>query len=149
MALTMTQLRSLLDVDEPNYSTLAGLLSRDDIPNLEKLVQGNDAMLASKAAYAITLIDDAAAVRALDVAVSSPRDTVRVASAAGLRNLSGFDVTAVAERLLSDSDVGVRKSAIKSAQALGIDALRPKLEALANTDPEPGIRALAKEALRR
>ena len=147
MALTMTQLRSMLNAEEPNYSTLTGVLSRDDLFNLEKLVQENDAMLAPKAAYAITLIDDAAAVRAIDTAAASARDTVRLASAAGLANLSGFDVTAVAERLLSDADVGVRKLAVKSVHGLRIDALKPKLEALAARDPEPGIRSLAKRAL--
>jgi hypothetical protein len=147
MALTTTQLRSLLDPDEPDYKKLAALLHPDDLPLLSDLVQGEDAMLAAKAAYAITLVHDDSALQALDVAAASRFEIVRVAAAGGLKNLRGFDVQNVAEQLLADADTGVRKQAIKSAKTLGMSALAPALQALASNDSEPGIRALAADAL--
>ncbi len=147
MALSATELRSILDSDEPDYKQLAAVLQPDDLPQLVELVGGADAMLASKAAYAITLVHDESALQALDTAAASRFATVRLALAAGLKNMRGFDVTSVAQQLLADADVGVRKLAIKSAKTLGVSALTPALEALASNDSEPGIRALATDAL--
>lgn len=149
MALTLTQLKALLDPEEPNYAQLEKQLTPGDVPNLLTLIKNADAMLASKAAYALTLIHDASAVQALGDAAVSPHDIVRVASAAGLRNMKGLAVSPVAERLLSDMDAGVRKSAIRAAQELQLQELTPRLEAIANQDPETGLRALARDALRR
>jgi hypothetical protein len=104
-------------------------------------------MLASKAAYCISLVHDVAALSALESAAASPIEAVRVASAAGLKNLRGFDVKDVAERLLADADVGVRKLAIKSAASLGVSDFEPTLRELAARDAEPGIRSLAQSAL--
>ncbi len=147
MALTMEQLHSLLDPDEPNYVKAAAVLAPDDVPGLLDLVRGADPMLGSKAAYAISLIQDAAAVPAMDTAASSAHDVVRIAAAAALRNLVGLAVEPVAERLLGDADVGVRRSAIKSVRSLKLAALKPRLQSLADRDPDPGIRALASDAL--
>ena len=147
MALSATELRSILDSEEPDYKQLAAVLQPDDLPQLVELVGGADAMLASKAAYAITLVHDESALQALNTAAASRFETVRLASAAGLKNMRGFDVTSVAQQLLADADVGVRKLAIKSAKTLGVSALTPTLEALANNDSVPGIRELATDAL--
>jgi len=147
MALSPEQLRALLDPDEPNYSTMATLLAPDDIPGLSALVNGNDAMLASKAAYAMTLIPDAAVIETVKAAASNPNAAVRVAFASGLRNLGGYDVDGVVLQLLDDQDAGVRKTATNTAGLLESPGLKAKLRSVAEADPEPGIRALAKRAL--
>jgi HEAT repeat protein len=147
MALAMDELKAMLAAEEPDYKKLAALLQPDDLPQLTELVKGDDAMLASKAAYCISLVHDEAALGALETASASPIEAVRVASAAGLKNLRGFDVKNVAERLLADADVGVRKLAIKSAASLGASDFEPTLRELAAKDSEPGIRSLAQTAL--
>ena len=147
MALTTEQLRALLDPDEPNYATMATLLAPDDIPGLTALVNGKDAMLASKAAYAMTLIPDAAVLESVKSAAASSSAAVRVAFAAGLRNLGGYDVDGVVLQLLDDQDAGVRKTATRTAGLLDSPGLRAKLRSVAEQDPEPGIRAIAKRAL--
>ena len=147
MALEINELRSLLNRYEPDFRKLAAILQPDDLPQLIELVQGNERTLAARAAYAITLVHDEAAVAALDTAANSSVDTVRIAAASGLKHLKGFDVADLARRLLADEDLGVRKLAIKSAKALGLDALKPALEAVASNDAEPGLRDLANEAL--
>jgi len=147
MALSKDELKALIEADEPDYKKLAAVLQPGDLPQLTEIVRGNDAMLASKAAYCISLVHDQSALSALETASESPVEAVRVASAAGLSNLRGFDVKAVAERLLADADVGVRKLAIKSAASLGVNDFEPKLRELAANDAEPGIRSLAQSAL--
>jgi len=147
MALAADELRALLNTYEPDFRKLAALLQADDLTQLSELVQGDDRLLAARAAYAITLVHDESAIAALDTAASSPVDTVRIAAASGLKHLKGFDVTELAQRLLADADLGVRKLAIRSAKELGIDALKPALQEVASKDAEPGLRALAHEAL--
>jgi HEAT repeat protein len=147
MALTTEQLRALLDPEEPNYSTMATLLAPDDLEGLAALVKGPDPMLASKAAYAMTLIPDEATVTAVKAAVASPHEVVRIAFAAGLPNLGQHGVDAIALQLLEDTDPGVRKTATKTAGALEGPSLVAKLRSMAEKDPEAGIRALAKAAV--
>jgi len=147
MALTGMQLRALLDPDEPNYSTMATLLGPDDLPGLTELVNGPDPMLASKAAYAMTLIPDASTIAAVKAALPSLHDVVRIAFAAGLPNLGEHDVEGVALQLLEDTDTGVRKIATRTAGLLDRPALVAKLRSMAERDPEAGIRALAKKAV--
>ncbi len=147
MALSMNQLRELLDPDEPDYQLIRNALDPSDVPQLLALVNGPDPMLASKATYALSLIHDPAAVKALEIAAVSPHEIVRVASASGLRNLGGLEVTPVAERLLADADPGVRKFAIQTAGALRIQQPESKLQDIARNDREPGLRELAEEAL--
>jgi hypothetical protein len=148
MGLTMAQLRTLLDPDEPQYAQMRTLLAPDDIPNLVSIAQGIDPMLASKAAYAVTLIQDQAAVQALGDIAASPHEVVRVASAAGLVNLRGQDVSAVADQLLNDDDAGVRTSAIKAARRLKLPSLEPRLRSMADSDPVPAVRSIAEETLK-
>ena len=147
MALSTEQLRALLDPEEPNYATMATLLAPDDIPGLNALVNGSDPMLASKAAYAMTLIPDTAVLETVKAAADNPSPVVRIAFAAGLRNLGGYDVDGVVMRLLDDEDAGVRKTATSTAGLLESPALKAKLRSVAEEDPEPGIRAMAKRAL--
>lgn len=45
----------------------------------------------------------------LDAAATSAEPTVRIAAAAGLRNLSAADADDLADNLLGDAEFGVRK----------------------------------------
>lgn len=147
MALTLNQLRTLLDPDEPNYTQIRALLQPDDVPNLEALATGADLMLATKATYALSLIGTLPARDALErIAATGPGD-VRIAVAAGLPNLHGLDVSALTARLLGDPDLSVRKGAIKAAHALKLTALAPRLQSIAASDNVPALRQLAKDAL--
>ncbi|HSK03704.1 MAG TPA: hypothetical protein VK932_20770, partial [Kofleriaceae bacterium] len=131
MALTMNQLRTLLDPDEPSYAQIRALLQPDDVANLEALATGPDLMLATKAAYALSLIGTLPARDALErLAAAGPGD-VRIAVAAGLPNLRGLDVSALAARLLGDPDLSVRKGAIKATRALKLTVLAPRRQNIA------------------
>src|SRR5215218_6119681 len=133
MAVTLEQVRRLLMPDEPNY-VVAAKLGPQALPHLRALVNGNDQMLASKAAYLATLIDHEGAVAVLGDAARSPSAVVRVAAASGARNLRRASASAVVSRLLNDKDTGVRKHAIKAAADSTNSALVAQLGQIVNKD---------------
>ncbi len=110
MAVTMEEVRAVLDPEEPDYEKGASL-GPDAIPHLQALVNGDDAMLASKAAYLASLIKSDASADVVRDAARSNAETVRVAAAAAARNLPSAKASAVLEELIVDVDPGVRKVA--------------------------------------
>jgi HEAT repeat protein len=144
MTMTIQQLRVLLGSDEPNYPLIRKLLQPDDVSSLETLAHGPEEMLASKAAYSISLLGTSDALQAMQRLASSPKVDVRVAVSCGLSHLAGLDVAPLAERLLSDADTSVRKGAIKASRALNLASLRSVLQRVANADKVPAMRAMAK-----
>jgi HEAT repeat protein len=74
---------------------------------------------------------------------------VRVAAAAGLRNLAGPQAARLAERLLDDGDAGVRKVALNAVGRLGLTTLAAKVRSMASGDAETALRAVARQALER
>ena len=68
-----------MDPDEPDYAA-AARLGEEAVPHLERLVRGDDAMLASKATYAASLIEGGADT--VETAADSEDPVVRVAAAA-------------------------------------------------------------------
>lgn len=114
MAVSMEDVRRVLDPEEPDYEA-AAQLGPDAIPHLEALVAGDDPMLASKAAYAASLLEGATGEEVVRVAARSDDPVVRVAAAAAARNLPAQSARAVLTELASDEDPGIRKVARASA----------------------------------
>ena len=86
MAVSMNDVRRVLDAEEPNYDA-AAKLGPDALPHLQALVAGPDPMLASKAAYAASLLEGALGESVVHAAAQSHNPVVRVAAAAAARNL--------------------------------------------------------------
>jgi len=147
MPVTLQDVLRQLDTDEPDYTALAAL-GPDAVPHLATLVRGDDPGIASKAAYLVSLIESDESIDVLSSAVASPHDVVRVAAAAGLPNLAGQQATRLADRLLDDSDAGVRKLALTAAGRLGLTTLEGKVRSLASGDTDPALRRLAREELK-
>ena len=76
MAVNMKQVRAALEPEEPNYDK-AAKLGADALPHLGRLVRGDDAMLASKAAYLAGLIDSDKSPAVLEQAAASDVPAVR------------------------------------------------------------------------
>jgi HEAT repeats len=136
-----------IDLDEIDYPTAAAELGSEALPLLEELAQGGDPMLASKAVYLASILSDPDAARILEGAARHPDARVRVAAAAGLRNLVEQDAEPHVDGLLQDSDLGVRKVALKSATTFDSPGMTARVRRLAERDPEPAIRRLAKQAI--
>ena len=113
MSVSMEDVRKVLDPDEPDYAAAAEL-GEEALPHLEQLVRGDDAMLASKATYAASLIRGGADT--VETAADSDDPVVRVAAAAAARNLPLERAEQVLRRLSDDEDAGIRKVARASAR---------------------------------
>lgn len=109
MAVSMEDVRRVLDPEEPNYAKVAQL-GPEALPLLGQLVRGADAMLASKAAYAASLVGEEGH-GVLEAAARSENAAVRVAAAAGARNLASERSQGLLRDLRADPDPGVRKIA--------------------------------------
>ena len=127
MAVSMREVRAALDPDEPDYRA-AALLGEGAIPHLGRLVEGDDKMLASKAAYLAGLIGGD---RAGEVVLSAAHDddaAVRVAAASSTRHLSDRATEEVLIDLVADNDPGVRRMARRAVPEAPSARLRAALE---------------------
>jgi HEAT repeat protein len=125
MVVTKQQVIDMLNPDEPNYPE-AAKLGPDALPHLDTLVKTADPMLASKATYLASLIQGEQSIDVLKAAAQSNHPEVRVAAAAGARNLV---------------------SAAAGARTLGPDRLTDLLSSL-NNDQDPGVRKEATKSLK-
>src|SRR5262249_38770553 len=144
MAVTidLDQVRAWLDSDEPNYKKLA-TLGASVLPHLATLVRGTIVSRAAKAASLAGMIDDDRAVEVLSIAAKHPSPLVRLAAAGALRQMSRPAAASLLMTLLTDTDKGVRKLAIKSAAVRPNPALMAKIAELGSKDPAPGVRMVA------
>jgi hypothetical protein len=159
MALDLEAVRRQLDVDEPDYPTLAATLGRQAVPQLRRFLDENNVGLASKAAYVLSLLPSPESLEGLEAAARSRHENVRVAAAAALGNSANIAWLSTAgvspdraedalRGLLADRDPGVRKVALRSSRTFRRPALRPALEQMARADPEVQLRTAAQDALR-
>lgn len=148
MPITMKEVRARLDADEVDYRGAAAL-GPEALPHLSELAQGPDTMLASKAAYLASLIPGEPSARILSAAGSRPEPVVRVAAAAGLKNVPEEQAGPLLDRLLGDPDAGVRKTALKSAAGFVSAAMRARVQRVAERDPAPFLREMANRAMRK
>lgn len=147
MAVSMEQVRAALDPDEPQYAQAARELGPAALPHLEEIVRRGDESLAAKAVYLASLLDDDRSTAVVEIGSQRPEATVRVAVAAGARNLAPQQRSPVLLQLLDDDDVGVRKVALRAVPRNPEAALVDKVQALERTEQEPALRSLAREVL--
>lgn len=127
MVVTKQQVIDVLSPDEPNYPE-AAKLGPDALPHLDNLVKTADPLLASKATYLASLIQGEQSIDVLKAASQSNHPEVRVAAAAGARNLVSAAAGArnlepsrlndLLSSLNNDQDAGVRKEATKSLKSV-------------------------------
>ncbi len=142
MPVTMEQVRAALTPEEPDYEQ-AAQLGPEALPHLEGLVGETDALLASKATYLVSLIEDPHSANILRRAAASDRAQVRAAAAGGASNLSPSAASDVLEPLLNDRDVSVRKVALKSVPEEASSGLQATVQSLSEADSNPAIRKLS------
>lgn len=148
MTVTMEQVRSQLDSDEPDYAQAAGL-GPEALPHLEELSKGEDLMLASKAVYLTGLVQHERSASVLAEAASSDDPRLRVAAASAAGHLAADSASDVLLPLVADDDQGVRRVALKAVPAQPKPELRSTIEDLRTSDPDEAIRNLSQETLQR
>jgi HEAT repeat protein len=148
MPVTKEQVRAALYPDEPDYEE-ASKLGPESLPYIEELVQEMDPAFASKAAYLASLIQHDQSIAILKEAAQSSYPEVRVAAAAGVRNLDAEAGSDVLLSILDDQDAGVRKTALQSVPDDASYEVRSKIQDLSSTDPHTDLRSLSDQVLNR
>jgi HEAT repeat protein len=142
MPVTIEQVRAALEPEEPNYEE-AAQLGPEALPHLDELVGQADALMASKAAYLTSLIEDPHSKDILKRAAKSSRAEVRAAAAGGASNLSPEAAGDVLEPLLKDRDVSVRKTALRSVPEEAPPRIQDQVESLSEADSNPALREMS------
>lgn len=148
MPVTMEQVRAVLDPDEPNYQQ-ARRLGPEALPHLREIVAAGEPMLASKATYLASLVDDEGSADIISQAAQSPDAVLRVAAAGAARNLPPQEASDILIQLVADDDVGVRKVALTSASPAATAELQERIQQASQNDAAPKIRELAAQTLER
>jgi HEAT repeat protein len=138
MTVTREQVLAQLYPDEPDYEG-AAQLGPEALPHLMRLIEEGDPDLASKATSLASVIDAAESIEAVDKAARSPDPVIRVAAAAALGNLSEMP-DPLAQGMLNDEDVGVRKLALRSLERQQPAGFKQKAQQIAANDPNPVLR---------
>jgi HEAT repeat protein len=141
MAVTREQVLAQLHPDEPRYEQAAQLGS-EALPHLMQIVQEGDPGLASKATSLAGIINAAGSAEVLGAAADSSDPVIRVAAAAALGNLDEMP-SALAQSMLDDEDVGVRKLALRSLGRQQPTGFRQKVQQMAANDPNSVLRERA------
>jgi HEAT repeat protein len=150
MSVTMEQVLSYLGPEEPNYVE-AAKLGPNALPFLKEIINRSDVMLASKAAYLVSLIKSDESVSILEHTAQNKDPIIRIAVASGIRNLSDKDAGVLLDRFIQDKDNGVRQVTLKSVAKFKSDLIKSKVQKFIESDPESAIRELAssvKEAMK-
>ena len=147
MPMTLEQIRNQLSAIEPDDSIYSGI-GPSEIPLLEQLLQDKEAWMASRAVFALSRVPDTKAVTILSRVVADPRQEVRVAVAASVSNLKPNDANNILLKLLTDTELGVRKFAVQAVSGVHDPAVHAMLRDIETRDPAPPIRDIAKDRLR-
>src|SRR5215831_14640515 len=115
MAVTAQQVLAAISPEEPHYEN-AAVLVPEALPYLELIIRVGKPNYAAKATSMVCHIQDGLAVKVLRTAAQSGEVVVRVAAAAGSRNLHLPKVGEVLDLLKNDQDAGVRRMALKSIE---------------------------------
>jgi hypothetical protein len=144
--MTYEELKAKLSDIEADESTYEGITA-EDIGNLERMMESEEPWLAARAVFAASRIQNEARNQVLRKALVSPMPEVRVALAASSRILPPRVSDEMLTSLLDDTDVGVRKFAIKSVTSENAARVQNKVKRLAQQETIPTLRDLSQEKL--
>jgi hypothetical protein len=139
MAVTLKQVRAVLDPEEPDYAG-GKRLGPGALPALARLVREGDPMLASKAASLAAMIGGPEAGKVLEAAARHRAVGVRAAAAHGAQFLRSEQAEGVLLGLLDDASPAVAKVAARSAAGVARPKMREKLQAVVRSKRESFVR---------
>jgi|SRR5215216_280841 len=142
MAVTREQVLAKLHPDEPRYDQAAAQLGPEALPHLMQIVLEGDPGLADKATSLAGVIDDAGSVEVLVAAYRSPDPGLRVVAAAALARLSELPIS-LAESMLNDKDVGVRKLTLRALAYHKPTGVKHEVQDIAENDPNVALQEMA------
>ncbi|MCM3303131.1 hypothetical protein M4D73_33765 [Streptomyces pseudogriseolus] len=110
MSVTMEDVLAALEPEEPDYAKIEQL-GPDCFPHLHAIFRGNDPLLASKAAYAASLLPNVEAHDLVIAAAQSDSASLRAAATGGASNLPAPAAAVALVDLLADRETSVRNKA--------------------------------------
>lgn len=147
--LTIEEVRSALQAEEPRYGELAEKFGPEALPHLRELIGGVDPLLASKATYLAAMIGRDEASPLVRQAAANPDPTVRVAAAAASKMFQDEIASEVLLPLVTDIDAGVQKVALRSTPRRPSLELYSRIETLGTHDKRDVIRKATRDAMDR
>jgi hypothetical protein len=149
MALTANELRILLGADEPDYAAIAAKAGKDSGSAIAEVAKGDDTMMASKAVYLASVVNDNDSLSIIAEAAESPVSRVRLAAASALPNLAATTRNKIAEKLIDKDDVSVQKLTLRAVQGKIPASLKKKISNLNKASGSEVIRDLSDTTLKK
>lgn len=146
MAKTIEELSVLLGYIEPDPNLKLGITS-EDIPNLEKLSQGEDIVLAMRAVEALCKLNDERAFVPIQKALDRDIPVLKIAVAVGSKYLPKKNFEKIVPSLLEDIDLGVRKITLKSLPKDISTSIKNQVKKMALSDHSATIQKIATKIL--
>jgi len=147
MALTTAELTLLLGNEEPNYAEIAAKAGNTSTAAVAELAQSKDTMMATKATYLASLLNDPEGAKIVEKASRSSNQLLRLASASALVNLPEITRNKIAERLVDTDDISLQKLSLAAIQGKTSAKLRKRVDELSTGSDSEVIRNLSKSAL--
>ena len=147
MAITMADVRAVLEPTEPDYVAAAGL-GEEILPYLENLLHDGDP-LAPRAIFLAALIQGERSAGILREAAQSDDPMLRGAAAGAAPYLPCEEVSEVLLPLVSDLDISVQITALESVRENATRDLRASIERLAAEESDSTVRHYARRTLAR
>jgi HEAT repeat protein len=122
-------------------------LGEEDIPHLTQLMQKAEPWLAARCVYALSRIGGEEANATILSAAADERKEVRIAVANASKVLPDTVSNAVLDSLIDDTDLGVRKFAIKSISSTSDTRLIEKLHLLSQEATNETLKGIAADRL--
>jgi hypothetical protein len=150
MAITKKDIYMMLSNEEPDYPAIAKKLNKSNLNDLRSLASSNNNMIATKAIYLASLIDEDDSSAIVDAASKSRSELKKIAAASALQNLKvAAKYDAIASRLLNSRNAGIKKMALLALSKKGTKSLsvKRKLERVSRLEKSSRLKSLSKAAL--
>jgi len=143
---TIEEVKNILSDIEAN-EFMYSKLDAEDIPTLRQLMDEAEPWLAARVIFALSRLggDDANAI--IQQAAVDERKEVRIAVAACSKALPDTLSDSILEVLMDDTDIGVKKYAIKSINSHSDIRIKNKLQILSQEGANEVLRSMAADKL--
>jgi hypothetical protein len=145
---TKDELIKMIDIDEPEYPMIVSQLKDDDIPVLIEISKDSNMAIATKAVSCLGMMNNESAVAGIQIASTHNNPIMRVAAVHALQSSSALpSAVKLIDSLLDDTDIGVRKFALKTVQHSNIKSLKARVERIGLQENTELMKNLSKDVL--
>lgn len=170
MALTKKGIIKMLNLDEPDYQSIAAKFSEEDIPLIVELTKDPDVSISSKAICILGWLDSDKAIEGIENGVKSENPILRISAAQALKRKSektdaeetsigdmikplafvekSDKITQLLNTLLDDNDIGVKKFSLKAINPGNSKKFEAKLKYLQENEKNESIKKITNDIIK-